>query len=164
MLNAAKELTEESSAEQISNAIASLSAAQAALEARASQASIDALAATVANAEALRDQYTSEAFREELCSLGIIQSLSGAGHCFDNARKESFFATLKKEKIYKIAAYKLTRAQVKTVVLRYIFTYYNRIRICSVNPGGLLPVKYRDWVAALDFLRFAMLHSVNPAH
>ena len=93
-------------------------------------------------------QYTSEAFREELRTLGMIQSLSGTGHCFDNARMESFFATLKKEKIYQIATYKLTKAQVKTIVFRYIFTYYNRIRVCSVNPGGLPPVKYREWVAA----------------
>ena len=93
-------------------------------------------------------QYTSEAFKEELRSFGIIQSLSGAGHCFDNARMESFFATLKKEKIYQIAAYKLTRAQVKTIIFRYVFIYYNRIRICSVNPNGLPPVKYREWVAA----------------
>ena len=56
-------------------------------------------------------QYTSEAFQEELRTLGMIQSLSGTGHCFDNARMESFFATLKKEKIYQIAAYKFTRAQ-----------------------------------------------------
>ena len=44
-------------------------------------------------------QYTSAAFRAELSRCGMIQSLSGAGHCFDNARMESFFATLKKEKI-----------------------------------------------------------------
>ena len=59
----------------------------------------------------LGSQYTSEAFQEELRTLGMIQSLSGTGHCFDNARMESFFATLKKEKIYQIAAYKFTRAQ-----------------------------------------------------
>lgn len=39
-------------------------------------------------------QYTSEAFQEELRTLGIIQSLSGTGHCFDNARMESFFCYL----------------------------------------------------------------------
>ena len=54
----------------------------------------------------------------------------------------------RKEKIYQIAAYKLTRAQVKTIIFRYVFTYYNRVRICSVNPGGLPPVKYREWVTA----------------
>lgn len=90
-------------------------------------------------------QYTSEAFRSTLRKAGLIQSLSGTGHCFDNARMESFFATLKKEKIYRISAYKLMREQVKSIIFRYIFVYYNRIRISSVNPGGLPPVAYREW-------------------
>lgn len=90
-------------------------------------------------------QYTSEAFREELKKNGMIQSFSGTGHCFDNARMESFFATLKKEKIYQIAAYKLTREQVKSIVFRYVFIYYNRLRIYTHNPMGLPPVKYREW-------------------
>lgn len=93
-------------------------------------------------------QYTSEAFRTALRGAGLIQSLSGTGHCFDNARMESFFATLKKEKIYKISAYKLTRDQVKSIIFRYIFVYYNRIRISSVNPGGMSPVVYRKWAKA----------------
>ena len=76
---------------------------------------------------------------------GLVQSLSGTGHCYDNARMESFFATLKKEKIYRIAAYKLTRDQVKSIVFRYVFVYYNRVRITTVNPGGLPPVEYREW-------------------
>ena len=90
-------------------------------------------------------QYTSEAFRDALKDAGLIQSLSGVGHCFDNARMESFFATLKKEKIYRIAAYKLTREQVKSIVFRYIFVYYNRIRVSTFNPKGLPPVAYREW-------------------
>lgn len=47
-------------------------------------------------------QYTSEGFREELAKAGLIQSLSGVNHCYDNARMESFFATLKKEKLYRM--------------------------------------------------------------
>ncbi len=90
-------------------------------------------------------QYTSEAFRNALKDAGLVQSLSGTGHCFDNARMESFFATLKKEKIYRISAYKLTRDQVKSIVFRYIFVYYNRIRVSSVNPAGMSPVAYREW-------------------
>lgn len=93
-------------------------------------------------------QYTSEAFRETLKEADMIQSLSGTGHCFDNARMESFFATLKKEKIYRIAAYKLTREEVKTIIFRYVFVYYNRIRVYTANPFGLPPVKYREWAAA----------------
>lgn len=90
-------------------------------------------------------QYTSDAFRSTLRDAGLVQSLSGTGHCFDNARMESFFATLKKEKIYRISAYKLTRDQLKSIIFRYIFVYYNRIRISSVNPGGMSPVAYREW-------------------
>ena len=90
-------------------------------------------------------QYTSDAFRIALKEAKMLQSLSGTGHCFDNARMESFFATLKKEKIYRISAYKLTRDQVKSIIFRYIFVYYNRIRISSVNPGGMPPVAYREW-------------------
>ncbi len=93
-------------------------------------------------------QYTSEAFKSALKEAGLVQSLSGTGHCFDNARMESFFATLKKEKIYRIPTYKMTREQVKSVVFRYIFVYYNRIRITSMNPGGLPPVAYREWAKA----------------
>lgn len=93
------------------------------------------------------NQYTSVAFRTELARCGLVQSLSGVGHCFDNARMESFFATLKKEKIYQIAAYKLPREQVKTIIFRYVFAYYNRIRIYTSNPQGLPPVRYREWAA-----------------
>lgn len=89
-------------------------------------------------------QYTSEAFKEALKAAKLRQSLSGTGHCFDNARMESFFATLKKEKIYKISAYKLTVEQVKSIIFRYIFVYYNRLRITSFNPAGLPPVVYRE--------------------
>ena len=81
-------------------------------------------------------------------ALSRIQSLSGTGHCFNNARMESFFATLKKEKSYQIAAYKLPREQVKTIIFRYIFIYYNRVRVYTRNPLGLPPVKYREWMRA----------------
>lgn len=89
-------------------------------------------------------QYTSDAFRLTLSEYGMIQSLSSSGKCFDNARMESFFATLKKEKLYRIPTYAMTKEEVKTVVFRYIFAYYNTIRITSFNPGGLPPVQYRE--------------------
>ncbi len=88
-------------------------------------------------------QYTSEAFREELASCGLVQSLSGVNHCYDNARMESFFATLKKEKLYRIPTYRMTKEEVKTVIFRYVFGYYNTIRVNSFNPHSLPPVKLR---------------------
>ena len=31
---------------------------------------------------------------------------------------------------------------------RYIFIYYNRVRVYTRNPLGLPPVKYREWMRA----------------
>jgi hypothetical protein len=56
---------------------------------------------------------------------------------------ESFFATLKKEKLYRIPTYRMAREEVKTIIFRYIFGYYNTQRISSFNPGGFPPVAYR---------------------
>ena len=95
-------------------------------------------------------QYTSYAFRRTLVSAGLIQSLSGTAHCYDNARMESFFATLKKEKLYQLPTYRMKREEVKTAIFRYIFGYYNTQRINSFNLAGspcrLIPVYYRFWV------------------
>lgn len=88
-------------------------------------------------------QYTSEAFREKLSNAGVLQSLSGVNHCFDNARMESFFATLKKELLYRIPTYKMKMDEVKVIIFRYVFVYYNRIRIYTSNPDGLPPAAYR---------------------
>lgn len=87
-------------------------------------------------------QYTSKAFREALAAAGAIQSMSGTGRCYDNARMESFFATLKKEKLYRIDTTKLTRDHVKSIIFRYIH-YYNRRRIYSTN-DGLPPLRKRE--------------------
>jgi len=69
-------------------------------------------------------QYTSEAFREEMKKLGVIQSMSGVAHCYDNSRMESFFATLKKELLYRIPTYRMKMSEVKTIIFRYVFIYY----------------------------------------
>ena len=88
-------------------------------------------------------QYTSEAFRKKLSNAGVLQSLSGVNHCFDNARMESFFATIKKELLYRIPTYKMKMDEVKAIIFRYVFVYYNRIRIYTSNPDGLPPAAYR---------------------
>lgn len=88
-------------------------------------------------------QYTSDAFRHTLEKLGISQSLSGVHHCYDNARMESFFATLKKELLYRLPIYKMMMEKVKRWIFHYVFTYYNRRRVNTFNPGGLPPAAYR---------------------
>jgi transposase InsO family protein len=56
---------------------------------------------------------------------------------------ESFFATLKKEKLYRLRTERYSMEYVKTVIFRYIMIYYNRYRIYTANPEGLPPVVYR---------------------
>jgi transposase InsO family protein len=84
-------------------------------------------------------QFTSYKFREALAARGAIQSMSGTGRCYDNARMESFFATLKKEKLYKIRTELLPMATVKSIIFRWVFTYYNRKRVYTANDGGYPP-------------------------
>ena len=88
-------------------------------------------------------QYTSEAFRTALMQAGVQQSLSGVDHCYDNSRMESFFATLKKELLYRIPTYRMKRDTVKSLIFRYVFTYYNQKRVYTANPGGYPPAVYR---------------------
>ena len=68
--------------------------------------------------------------------MGMIRGLSGVHNCYDNARMESFFAMLKKEKLYQITTYRLTRDEVRTVIFRYVFGYYNTILVTVFTPMG----------------------------
>ena len=94
-------------------------------------------------------QFTSAAFRAALAHRGTVQSMSGTGRCYDNARMESFFATLKKEKLYQMDTTKLSMEQVKTIVFRFIIVYYNRQRIYTSNLGGWPPVLFRQMMLPL---------------
>ena len=60
---------------------------------------------------------------------------------------ESFFATLKKEKLYQVDTAHMTTEEVKKEVWRFV-QYYNRIRICTFNEGGYPPSVYRQRMAS----------------
>jgi hypothetical protein len=45
----------------------------------------------------------------------------------DNARTESIFATLKKEKLYQIRTEQMPMAQVQSIALRYLMTICNTV-------------------------------------
>ena len=62
---------------------------------------------------------------------------------------ESFFATLKKELLYRIPAYRMRMEEVRTLVFRYVFTYYSRVRVYTANPDGLPPEQVRNAVLGL---------------
>ncbi len=46
-------------------------------------------------------QYAGEKFREKLNLVGLIASMSRKGNCYDNAHVESFFHSLKTERVYR---------------------------------------------------------------
>jgi putative transposase len=63
-------------------------------------------------------QYTSDDFRDALAKHDIKCSMSGSGNCYDNAAMESFFASLKRERINRVR-YR-TRDQARAYIFDYI--------------------------------------------
>ena len=61
--------------------------------------------------------------------------------CYDNARIESFFATLKKEKLYRIDTTKLKREEVKKPVYqnRQLKLHFGEFRVCTIIDFFNLP-------------------------
>ena len=57
-------------------------------------------------------QYASEAYRKMLKNHDIKLSMSRKGNCYDNAYVESWFASLKKEWIYR-RSYSLTEQELE---------------------------------------------------
>ena len=89
-------------------------------------------------------QFTSNLFRGVLDNQGFRQSMGRTGVCFDNAKMESFFATLKTELIYKLPLTQMTREQVRLEVFAWIEGYYNRDRRHTANIGKLPPLVKRE--------------------
>jgi putative transposase len=74
-------------------------------------------------------QYTSAEYAAQLNELGLRQSLGRTGICWDNALAESFFASLKNERVHHMVY--PTRKTAKDDIARYIELFYNRRRIHS---------------------------------
>ena len=85
-------------------------------------------------------QFTSFTYGRLLQKHGIIPSMSATGNCYDNAMKESFFATLKTECVDQPFA---TRAQARTAIFEYIEAFYNRQRLHS-SLGYLSPERFEQ--------------------
>ena len=69
-------------------------------------------------------QYASRAYRDALTGAGITASMSRKADCYDNAPMESFFHTLKTERVHH-CQYQ-TRAEATRDVFVYIEGFYNR--------------------------------------
>lgn len=85
-------------------------------------------------------QYTSLSYQTRLAQHHITVSMSGVGNCYDNAMKESFFATLKTECVTGLFD---TRLQARTVIFEYIEVFYNRQRLHSAL-GYLSPLQFEQ--------------------
>lgn len=72
-------------------------------------------------------QYTSKEMRSMLKTLGLKQSMSAKGYCYDNATAESFFATLKREAFPPGCCFD-TKAEARVAIFHYLESFYNRRR------------------------------------
>ncbi|RDH92862.1 MAG: IS3 family transposase, partial [endosymbiont of Seepiophila jonesi] len=74
-------------------------------------------------------QYASKDFRRLLKAYGFKGSMSRKGNCWDNAVAESFFGSLKQERVQ--WRHYQTRYEAQQDVLDYISTFYNSRRLHS---------------------------------
>ena len=87
-------------------------------------------------------QYTSDQFQRLLTEQGITCSMSRAGEVWDNSAMESFFSTLKIERVSRRGLYK-TRQAAKADVFDYIECFYNPKRRHSTI-GYVSPMQFES--------------------
>ncbi|QMI46935.1 MULTISPECIES: IS3 family transposase [Burkholderia] len=91
-------------------------------------------------------QYASHEFQRKLSAYGMRCSMSRKGSCWDNAPTESFFNSLKNERVH--ATRYRTHQDAKADLFEYIEVFYNRTRRHS-SLGFVSPERYlQDWINA----------------
>ncbi len=84
-------------------------------------------------------QYCSHFYQQQLAQYQMVVSMSRKGDCYDNAAIESFFGTLKSERVDRqIYA---TRAEARRDIFAYIEGFYNRKRRHSTL-GYVSPLEF----------------------
>jgi transposase InsO family protein len=86
-------------------------------------------------------QYASTDYQALLTKCHMHASMSRKGNCFDNAPMESFFGSLKSERVQQ--RHYRTRAEARTDLFEYIEVFYNRWRLHSAL-GYLCPVAFEQ--------------------
>ncbi len=84
-------------------------------------------------------QYCSNDFQKMLKINGMVSSMSRKGNCWDNSVAESFFGSLKTERVY-FSSYKC-REEAKRDIIDYIEMFYNSNRRHSY-PGYVSPKEF----------------------
>lgn len=86
-------------------------------------------------------QYSSDDWNRFCAEHNLDPSMSRRGNCWDNAVAESFFSSLKKERVRnRIYA---SRAEARADVFDYIEVFYNRRRRHQ-HLGGVSPVQFEE--------------------
>ena len=86
-------------------------------------------------------QYASKDYQAALGKHKMLCSMSRKGDCWDNAVAESFFSTLKTERVHH-RLYR-NRADAKRDIFEYVEVFYNRVRLHSTL-GYLSPVQFES--------------------
>jgi putative transposase len=90
-------------------------------------------------------QYASRLFQDQLAGYGMICSMSRKGNCWDNAPTESFFNSLKNERVH--GTRYATRQAAEADVFEYIEVFYNRTRRHSTL-GYKSPIQFMEsWIS-----------------
>jgi len=90
--------------------------------------------------------YASKRYQQQLISNNLLCSMSRKGECWDNAVAESFFGSLKNERVYH-EDYR-TREEAKQNVFEYIEVFYNRQRRHAFL-NYMTPVEYEEKFAGI---------------
>ena len=75
-------------------------------------------------------QYSSQLVRKPLEVIQAIPSMSARGNCYDNAKAEAFFSTLKTE-CFPLSNCFQSKVQARSTIFEYIEVYYNNQRLHS---------------------------------
>jgi len=87
-------------------------------------------------------QYTSQLVRKPLEVIQAIPSMSALGNCYENAKAEAFFSSLKTE-CFPVSNCFESKAQARSTIFEYIEVYYNNQRLHSAL-GYLSPRQYES--------------------
>lgn len=90
-------------------------------------------------------QYASEQFQKLMADIGVVCSMSRSGNVWDNAAMESFFSSLKTERI-RGKVYR-TRDEARADVFDYIERFYNAVRRHSTI-GYVSPIEFERTVGS----------------
>ena len=104
-------------------------------------------------------EYAAGAYQAVLARHQMRASMSATGNCYDNAPMESFFATLKKELVYRQTY--ATRNEAALSIFHYIEGFYNTQRRHS-SLGYLSPLEYEQKITESN--QKSMQYSPNPPY